>query len=271
MQESFISYRGYRWLVITVVAISICAVIYALDSPVGGRNGGTVVGYTFGTIAALGIGWLMLYGVRKRAYHSSLGSVQGWLSAHVWIGIGLLALVPLHAGFSFGWNVHTLTFLLMGVTIVSGMWGVINYATLASQIESHRGGVRTTEILEQLRALDANVKELCVGKSDALRSVAQRLNPSFALNLITLIRKPKLVHIDQRLAGEALAKLPEQEHEEALRLFGLLDQRCDLMNIVLEEARVKALLRLWLFIHVPASIALCVALAIHILSVFFFW
>ena len=255
----------------SLLALAICSVVYVLHDPIGGRNGGTVVGYTFGTFVTLGIVWLMLYGVRKRAYYSSLGTVQGWLSAHVWIGMGLLALVPLHAGFSFGWNVHTLAFLLMVVTIVSGMWGVINYATLASYIESHRGGVSETQILEQLRVLSAEIKGLCVGKSHGFCSLAQRMNPPFTINLMTLIRAPKLVHVDQRLAGEALVKLPDQEHEEALRLLGLLDQKCDLTNSMLKEARVKALLRLWLFVHVPASIGLCVAVAIHILSVFFFW
>lgn len=270
IQESFISYRNYRWLLITAVALAVCSVIYVVDEPIGGRNGGTVVGYAFGTLATIGIIWLMLYGARKRAYSSALGSVRGWLSAHAWIGIGLLALVPLHAGFSFGWNVHSLAFLLMVVTIVSGMWGVVNYATLASRIESHRGGVKSTQVLEQLSALSASIREMCVGRSEEFRSVAERLNPSFVVNLVTLVQEPKLVHIDQHVAGAALGKLPEGERDAALRLFGLLDQKCDLTNGLLEEARVKALLRLWLFIHVPASVALCVAVAIHILSVFLF-
>ncbi|MEY4669293.1 MAG: hypothetical protein RL518_1992 [Pseudomonadota bacterium] len=270
-QETFISYHGYRWLILTVLAVVMCSAVYLIDDPIGGRNGGTIVGYTFGTLATIGVVWLMSYGVRKRAYYSSLGSVQGWLSAHVWIGTGLLVLVPLHAGFSFGWNVHTLTFLLMVVTIVSGIWGVFNYATLASRIESHRGGGKSTQILEHLQTLSSDVKALCKDKSEAFVSVAQRLNPPFTVNLMMLLRKAPIAHIDQRVAGAALATLPDSEHDEALRLFGILDQRCDLINGLLEEARVKALLRIWLFIHVPASVALCVALAIHILSVFFFW
>jgi hypothetical protein len=270
-QETFISYRGYRWLIVTVFFIVVCGLIYAVNEPLGGRNGGTVVGYTYGTLATIGIVWLMMYGVRKRAYRSSLGTVQGWLSAHVWLGAGLLALVPLHAGFSFGWNVHTLAFLLMVLTIVSGVWGVINYETLASRIESHRGGIKSAQILEQLQSLSAGIKGICEGKSDDFKLLARRLNPPFAPTLITLLSKSKLVHIDQQVAGEALAKLPDHERDDALRMCSLLDQKCDLTNGLMEEARVKALLRIWLFVHVPASIALCVALAIHILSVFFFW
>jgi hypothetical protein len=270
-QETFISYRGYRWLIITALAAILSAVVYAIDDPVGGRNGGTVIGYTYGTLATIGIMWLMSYGARKRAYNSALGTVQGWLSAHVWIGIGLLLLVPLHAGFSFGWNVHTLAYAFMVVTIVSGIWGVVNYSTLASRIESHRGGVSSKRILEQLDSLSSDISSMCQGKSDAFVSSAQRLDPPFSVGLLSLLRKREFLHVDQKVAGEALTRIPEGEREEALRLFGVIDQKCDLMTVLFEEARIKALLRLWLFIHVPVSIALCVALAIHILSVFFFW
>jgi hypothetical protein len=270
-QETFISYRRYRWLTRTALAIAVSSGVYLFNNPLGGRNGGTVVGYTFGILSTIGIVWLMSYGVRKRAYRSSLGSVQGWLSAHVWIGIGLLVLVPLHAGFSFGWNVHTLAFLLMVITIVSGIWGVFNYATLASRIESHRGGVKSTQILEHLQTLSADSRALCDGKGEAFVSLAQRFNPPFAVTLMTLLRNVPSAHIDQRIAAEALATLPNSEHDGALRLFGILDQKSDLIHELLEEARIKALLRIWLFIHVPASVALCVAVTIHILSVFFFW
>ena len=37
------------------------------------------------------------------------------------------------------------------------------------------------------------------------------------------------------------------------------------------DVQLKAWLDLWLYIHVPLSIALVVTLAIHIVSVFFYW
>lgn len=269
--ETFISYRGYRWLIITVMAAITSVVVYIANDPVGGRNGGTVVGYSYGTLATLGIIWLMSYGARKRAYSSALGSVQGWLSAHVWIGIGLLILVPLHSGFSFGCNVHTLAYALMVVTIVSGIWGVVNYSTLASRIKSHRGGGTAKQVLEQLNSVSHDISVMCQGKSDLFVSCVELLDPRFSVSFRTLLRKSRFPHIDQKAAGEALAIITEGERDELLRVFGLIDQKRDLMSGLFEEARVKALLRLWLFIHIPASVALCVAVAIHILSVFFFW
>jgi hypothetical protein len=56
-----------------------------------------------------------------------------------------------------------------------------------------------------------------------------------------------------------------------MSLIGLLDQRLDMVRTLVEQARIKALLKVWLYVHVPVAFALCVALAIHIFSVFFFW
>ena len=68
-------------------ALAIAA--YWIDDPQEPANGGTVLGYTLGTIAALLIVLLAWFGIRKRRYASTLGSVQGWLSAHVYLGATL--------------------------------------------------------------------------------------------------------------------------------------------------------------------------------------
>lgn len=268
-QETVISYRNFRWLWLTLVGLCACCVVYGLNDPPGGRNGGTVVGYTFGTIATLGIIWLMAYGARKRAYHSSLGTVEGWLAAHIWIGIGLLLLVPLHAGFSFGFNVHSAAYVFMVLTIVSGIWGIANYATLAGRISAHRGGMKDTALVEQVESFTTQIEALCAAKSEAFLQILNSFDFSFRPGLRSLLRMADIPVVDQARATQLIRHVPTAEHDDALALIGLLDQRSDLARRLIEQARVKALLKVWLYIHVPVSIALCVALAIHILSVFF--
>ena len=270
-QETFVSYKGYRWLFITAFALIVCTVVYFVNSPVGGRNGGTVVGYTYGTLATIGIIWLMAFGARKRAYHSSLGTVEGWLAAHVWIGLGLLLLVPLHAGFSFGCNVHTLAYVFMVITILSGVWGMVNYATLSARIDSHRGGRKSKAMLEQIQELSSELETICRGKSDAIVSLVQKFDFTFTPTLRTILSTSTIPSVDQKAAGALLVKMSDAEHQDALRAISLIDQKADIAHTLLEESRIKALLRIWLFIHVPVSIALCAALAVHILSVFLFW
>lgn len=270
-QETFVSYKGYRWLFITALALVAFTIIYFMNSPVGGRNGGTVVGYTYGTLATVGIIWLMAFGARKRAYRSSVGTVEGWLAAHVWIGLGLLLLVPLHAGFSFGCNVHTLAYVFMVVTILSGVWGMVNYATLSSRIDSHRGGRKSKAVLEQIGELSSELATLCNGKSDAIVAFVQKFDFEFSPTIRTLLSHSTVPSVDQKGASVLLVKMAESEQQDALRAISLIDQKADLARALLEESRIKALLRVWLFIHVPVSIALCVAVAVHILSVFIFW
>lgn len=269
-QYTFISYKGYRWLFATLAGLVACLLLYVMNEPVGGRSGSTAVGYFLGIVSTLGIALLMAYGVRKRAYASALGTVEGWLAAHVWIGIGLLVLVPLHAGFSFGCNVHTLAYLLMVVTILTGIWGTFNYATLSSKITAHRGGSKDALALEQIQTLSGEIEKVCEGKSDPFVSLMNSFDISFKPRLSYLIRRESFPPVNQRVAGEAFAKLPESEREDALRCIGLIDQKIGLAQTVVDQGRIKALLRAWLFVHVPVSIALCAAVTIHIVSVFFF-
>ncbi len=270
-QETFVNYRNYRWMWATIAALLISLVAYVINEPAAGRSGGSALGYTYGVLATIAIVWLMVYGLRKRSYRSSLGTVQGWLAAHVWIGIGLLFFVPLHSAFSFGLNVHTAAYSCMALTIVTGIWGVANYAALSGKIQAHRGGAKDEAIIEQIDSLTTQIERLCVGKSNAFLALFNRFDFSFHPGVRALLRMQSIPMVEQRLVTEMLAAIPEVEREDAMTMVGTLDQRADLVRVVIEQSRIKALLKLWLYFHVPISVALCVTLAIHILSVFFLW
>jgi hypothetical protein len=58
----------------------------------------------------------------------------------------------------------------------------------------------------------------------------------------------------------------------------ILDQVTNLLqekNLTLQKARrhirLRSLLEVWLYVHIPATVALLAALTAHIISVFFFW
>lgn len=270
-QETFLNYRRFRWLWVTLGIVVVMTALYLVNAPVGGRNGGTPLGYTYGVLATVGILWLMAFGLRKRAYHSSLGTLQGWLAAHVWIGIGLLLVVPLHAGFSFGVNIHTAAYVFMVVTIISGIWGAANYEALSGKIVAHRGGLKDSATIEQINELSAKAEKLCAGKGDAFLKLFNTFNVHFSPSLRTLLFKKYTPSVEQHVAVEMLGDVTDSEHGDAVALLGILDQRLDMMRSLVEQARIKALLRFWLFVHVPSSFALCVALFVHIFSVFFLW
>lgn len=270
-EENFYNYKHYRWVWLTLVGLVVMIAYYIWDNPIGGRSGGTVLGYTYGIMGAAGILWLMLFGVRKRAYASRIGTLQGWLSAHVWLGIALLVVVPLHCAFQFGINVHTLAYALMVFTIVSGIWGAINYATLAKEIESHRGGGNAAALAEQIEVLKGDIEKLCAQRSDTFVNIARSIDVPFEPTFAKLLGFQLIQPIDRAKVGTLLAALAPEEAPEGLKLVGLIDQKIDASIRSISDARKKALLKLWLYLHVPLSFGLLAALGVHIISVFYNW
>lgn len=269
--ETFINYRNYRWMWFTIGTLVLSLAAYVINEPAAGRSGGSVLGYSYGVLATIAIIWLMAYGLRKRSYRSSLGTVQGWLAAHVWIGIGLLLFVPLHSAFSFGLNVHTAAYVCMTITIVTGIWGIANYSTLSGKIQAHRGGTKDEALIEQIDALTERIERLCAGKSEQFLALFNRFDFTFRPGLRALLRIHSITIVEQPVVTQMLRAISETEREDAITMVGMLDQRADLVRLIIEQSRIKALLKVWLYFHVPASVALCVTLTIHIFSVFFLW
>src|SRR5580700_1636380 len=98
--ETFAGHRRFFWMWVCMGLLGAMGAVYLADHPVGGRDGGTPLGYAYGVIATAGIVVLMWYGVRRRySYANGSGTLKGWLSAHVWLGIALTLVVPMHSGF----------------------------------------------------------------------------------------------------------------------------------------------------------------------------
>ena len=55
------------------------------------------------------------------------------------------------------------------------------------------------------------------------------------------------------------------------KVRGLLGKRAAQIDQIRRQMRTKALLEIWLYIHVPLTIALLAALLAHIVSVFYYW
>ncbi|MGH8239434.1 MAG: hypothetical protein ACREXP_20795, partial [Steroidobacteraceae bacterium] len=106
IHRNLLLFRGARYLWWSIGLLVISGVLYATQGTVQPPNGGTWQGYVLGSIGGLLILWLTFLGVRKRRYNSTMGSVQGWTSAHVYLGTALLIIATLHAGFQVGWNLH---------------------------------------------------------------------------------------------------------------------------------------------------------------------
>ncbi len=141
-------------------------------------------------LGALLILWLLWFGVRKRRYASSAGTVQGWLSAHVYLGTALLVVATLHTGFELGWNLHTLAYLLMVATVASGFYGAYIYLSVPGLMTANRGEETLDAMLLKVADLDREIREKALSLPDQILKVVNasldntRLGGSF-LRILT--------------------------------------------------------------------------------------
>lgn len=272
----FLRDGGYRWLWISLALCVVSVAAYLMIDAEPRPRGGTMYGYIMGTIGALLIVWLALFGIRKRAFTTEVYSLKAWLSAHVYLGLSLLIIATLHAGFHFGWNVHTLAYGLMVLVIVSGMFGATAYAILPRQLSANRGETTQRQWLETIRSLDAQLRDaaqpLDRAEADIVRLSTEHTDISGSL-LNRLSGQYR--NCATRGAIEALAQTrrarPSSASASLDQVEALLKRKQDTLAQARRQIRIKAILEVWLYVHVPVTFALLAALTAHIISVFFYW
>ena len=269
--ESFLAHKGFRWLKIAVVISLICLGSYAFVDVQPRHNGGTWYGYTLGTIGVLLILWLALLGIRKRAMTEGKWSLKAWTSAHVYLGLALIVIGTLHTGLQLGWNVHTLAWALMMLVIVSGIYGISVYATLPASLSNNRNEMTRGEMIESLAALDRQLESAAqpIGRDESDLVIAALEQDTFKLGLWSRltgkVRNCKTAKAVTRFSNYT------GDDENVTKVRGLLGKRKEQLGQIRRQMRLKALLEVWLFIHIPATIALIAALIAHVVSVFYYW
>ena len=296
MHQSILAYRRMRYLWIAIAISAATVIAYALHRPAEPPNGGTWLGYTLGATGTILIAVLTAFGIRKRRYSSTLGSVQGWLSAHVYLGAALVVIVTLHAGMQFGWNVHTLAYALTCLVVASGFAGVWLYLRYPEQMSRNRSAQTREQMLAELADLD----RLCTRQAAALggdfpdvimSSRDRTLLGGNAWALLAgrdrssvLLPSPAAGSREQRPlpnASQTLlldwlgAELAESTDGDRTRqiheLMSLVGARRGLLDRLRRDAQIRAWLEAWLYLHIPATFALIAALIAHIIVVFLYW
>lgn len=292
---SFLAYDNFRYLKIALAAVAASIVLYVAVPPYGERYGGGWAGYALGTVGALLILWLTWFGYRKRSYDPESKYVRPHrpgapeeahqaedpsrlarrLSAHVYLGLALLVIATLHTGFHFGWNIHTLAYVLMCVVIASGVYGVIAYARYPRQMTANRESMTLAQMQAQVAAIDAELRRRVMPMDDAMATIIRD----------SLDNTPIGGSMWRQLSGrypdcgtvQAIARLhalpdagPGAITDTWRLLRAKLDEKASLVGRLRRDIRFKALMDIWLYLHVPLTFALLAALIAHIVSVFYF-
>lgn len=272
--ESYTSFRGYRYarwagaLCLGVIGI------YLWDNPVGGPRGDSVLGYTLGVLGAVIIVWLLFLGARKRAYQRGPGSLTGWLSAHVYLGLALVLIASLHTGLNFhrfGLDIHTATYVVMNLVVGSGIWGVVLYRRSPARMSAALDGRGLTEVLRLLDDIDVESTGLAArvgGEAEELvrRSLAAPVTGGWAGRFTR--RYPRC---PCAAATTRLEQLGREGDADITALYLLQARRLHQLQRLRAYLRNKAWTQLWLLFHVPLSFGLLALLLGHIIVVFFYW
>ena len=200
----------------------------------------------------------------------------------------LLVVATLHTGFQFGWNIHTLAYVLMVFVIVSGFWGMLIYLKQPRLMTINQEQQTRDSLFQTLRDLDSECLQMADGISTEIhRQLSDTLKPMPPPGMRTRLSNrywsATVVADTDRAAGsdhydientvaERLAASRDAEEVSQLRaLLNNLSQRRKLSQQLGLDLRMQALLEFWLYLHVPISIALLAALVSHIFAVFFYW
>jgi hypothetical protein len=308
---SFLGYRKFRYLKMAAVLIAASLLFYGS----GGGYGGTFYGYVLGMLCAVIVFVLMWYGIRKRraprlaerrartrrrqildaamtapSRRSSErrklaaeehwrfgGSMQGWLSAHVYLGVALLVLASLHSGLRFAWNLHSLTYLLLVLVVVSGLYGTYACIRFPRRFAENLREGSLEDVLLQIAELDELARNRALALPDEVNGLVTesrrntRIGGTFLQQLIgTQADCPtdKAVQRAQELGRELVAGNQPQLMRD---LYPILLQRQKLVAITRRDISLNARMQLWQYFHAPLAISLIAALMAHVATILIYW
>jgi len=270
-QDHFLSFNKSKYLKWAGALCAVCVGLYLADSPPIKPGGGTWLGYGLGTLGFGLILWLMAFGLRKRAYRSNLGSVRGWLSAHVYLGLALAVVATLHTGFELGVNVHSAAYVLTLAVIASGIWGVILYVRQPALMGNLLNGQTLQNLGSGLRDIDDQCRKAAQGLSPDI----QRLVKNSSTGRIFASRWQRFSGKNPDCATQrtvdALAEKNNGASPAQRELYNLQFRRLQQLLRIREFVRSRTWTEVWLLLHVPLSFGLLASLVAHVVSVFFYW
>lgn len=276
MHTSILVFRNFRYLKIAVALIVVALLAYAVHDPLGRPNGGTWLGYTLGGLGAAIIVWLAWFGIRKRRYGVGKLLLEDWASAHVYLGLSLLVIGTLHSGFQFGINVHTLAYALMVLVIGSGAFGLYAYLRYPRLRSLNRGEGALGDVWALVAGMSRDCYEIARDLPDEVYGLVEDADKNTALGgsmwsqLAGHDPTCASTHALNRVRAMA-EQYSGKDADAARRLVRVLARKVELLVRIRRDIQYKALLDVWLYFHIPLSVALLGALAIHIITVFLYW
>lgn len=228
-----------------------------------------------GLVGLAGIGWAMVYPIRKQVYRRRAGALRYWMLSHAYLGILAGFVLLVHGGTSSGGLLTTSLMITFDLVIVTGIFGAACYLFVPGLMTRVEAEPLLLEDLETRR------KEL---RAELVRAAEETVNPDLRALIQRRIRRQFLgfTHLLKHYVGrndlQAMLANARSSFREAAKGMSRADD-ARLMEAV-ENAvtlrRVDALiilhrlLKVWLIPHVLFTSLMLFLMLVHIVQVVYF-
>jgi len=266
---------GILWRRIFAVLLIASAVSYYRYQQNEYPHGGSKTGIIYGLIGLGLIYLLAFFGIRKRWYKSTLGTLEQWMQSHIYLGILAFVILLMHTGLRFNDKIAITTFILVFIVVASGAVGAVLYVTVPRMLTEVESNLTTEELSDQLNQLAKNMARLASARSTPFQriydEVMKEASPGGLAGWRLLFRfGRKKKQFDTGDWARLLALVPKEEQEELRQLLVFSRQRKELLLRLVFQQRYKNVLDFWLYIHVPFTVALLALSALHVIAVFYY-
>ncbi|HET8773443.1 MAG TPA: hypothetical protein VFP80_06620 [Thermoanaerobaculia bacterium] len=256
---------------VLLIAVSASYYFYAQrEFPHGGSNWG--LGYGIAGTALILL--LAFFGIRKRWYRSTFGTLEQWLQSHIYLGLLVLVVLIFHTGMRFNDRVAVATLVLVIIVVASGIFGAILYVTVPRMLTEVESNLSVEEMSDQLNQLARAMARIASGRSAAFQRIhdelAKQTMPRGLAGWRLLVSRGRRVKQEAADWARLIALVPKEEQEDLRQMLVLSRQRKELLLRLVYQQRYKNVLEAWLYIHVPFTIALLVMAVVHVAGVFYY-
>jgi hypothetical protein len=266
-----------RWRRASYIILALLVAYYYLYPSSASIYGGSPQGLAYGTLGLAITLFLFCYGLRKRSYKMPWGTVEGWLHAHVYLGLITVAVILLHTGFRFHDKVAVSALVLLCLVALSGSWGAVLYTLIPPRMNSVKTNLTTVELADQINEIGRSMAWLATGKSQPFQAIYRNLFEAEKPPRLAGWRSLSRRFLQRRLAEDPsgsfdpyVGRVPPEEQMDLTQMLALAHQRNDLHDCLIQRQRYVNLMAAWLYLHVPLSFAMLVMVAAHLFAFFYY-
>jgi len=264
------------WFRAFLIGVALCAAAFLANIALSEVRPYNAWGLTYGTLAAVLMAIVALYGLRRRttnvALKLRLGRAQPWLQFHLYAGALCLLLTLMHSGFHVPKGILTWWLWVLSIWVTaSGLFGALLQRWIPTILAS---GLGNEVLYERIPDLITEIKD----KAKTLaETCADPVWDFYKKNLARALEapQPRLIYYVDVTGGiqgrmkqfDYLRRLLSPEERDKLnKLEALYKTKLEIdAHFTLQRT-----LRGWLYLHVPVSLVLLVLVAFHIFTILYY-